>query len=117
MTFEILGKTCVSGREYEMRLVRFRDWVRAHPFAHRNPRISVPACITYVFADRYEPGEAEMMRLLGYTRPDATAQETVAGMLADGTRVLASRPFSERNYPSHALTRDDYLANPVGCNA
>jgi hypothetical protein len=58
-----------------------------------------------------------MMRLLGHTRPDATPMEAMSGMVADGTRVLASRPMNERNYPSYALTRDQYLANPVGANA
>jgi hypothetical protein len=117
MTFEILGKTCATEREYEMRLVRFRDWVQAHPFAYRNRNISVPACITYVFADRYKPGEAEMMRLLGHTRTDMSAQEIAVDRMADGTRVMARRVWNERAYPSKALTRDEYLANPVGCNA
>jgi hypothetical protein len=117
MSYELLGKTCASKHEYEMRLERFRAWANAHPFAYRTPNTSIPACITYVYADRYEPAEAEMMRLLGHTRPDATPMEAMSGMVADGTRVLASRPMNERNYPSYALTRDQYLANPVGANA
>lgn len=117
MKFEILGKICATEREYEMRLERFRAWVKAHPYAYRSPNLSVPACITYVFADRYEPGESEMMRLLGYTRNDATAEELVDKGMADGTRVLARPVWNERMYPSHALTRDEYLADPVGLNA
>ena len=117
MSYELLGRSCASLDEYEMRLVRFRAWVDAHPYAYRTPNLSIPACITYVYADRYELGESEMRRLLGYTRPDATQAEAMASTIADGTRVLASKPMNERNYPSYALTRDQYLANPVGANA
>lgn len=117
MSYELLGKTCASEHEYQIRLARFRAWVKAHPYAHRTPNLSIPACITYVYADRYELGESEMRRLLGFTRPDATQAEAMASTIADGTRVLASKPMNERNYPSYALTRDQYLANPVGANA
>ncbi len=117
MSYELLGKFCASLDEYEMRLVRFRAWANAHPYAYRTPNTSIPACITYVYADRYELGESEMRRLLGYTRPDATQAEAMAATIADGTRVLASSPMNERNYPSYGLTRDQYLANRVGANA
>ena len=90
MSYELIGKTCATEREYQVRLARFRAWGKAHPYAHRTPNLSIPACITYVYADRYELGESEMRRLLDFTRPDAKQAEAIARSIDDGTNKFVA---------------------------
>ena len=120
--FELLGKACADEEEYDLRLERFQAWARAHPFAYRNPNISKWACITYVFADRYDPGEFELLRLLGYSNPLrrlGVGEEFDADLESEIPQIKDIRArarLHERRYSAYAITREAYLKNPVGVN-
>jgi len=120
--YELLGKSCADSYEYDMRLERFQAWARAHPFAYRTPNLSIPACITYVFADRYEPGEWALLKLLGYSNPNRRldrGEEFDADLESEIPQikdVRARERWSERHYSAYALSREEYLKNPVGVN-
>jgi len=120
--YELLGKMCADKYEYDLRLERFEAWVRAHPFAYRTPNLSVPACITYVYADRYDPGEWELLKLLGYSNPNrrlGVGEEFDADLESEIPQikdVRARERWSERHYSAYAMTRQQYLKAPVGVN-
>ena len=120
--YELLGKSCADEVEYDLRLERFQAWARAHPFAYRTPNLSVPACITYVFADRYEPGEWELLKLLGYDNPQRRLgrveefSEDLANEIPQIRDHRARSRWHEEDYPTYALSRQAYLKDPAGVN-